>query len=337
MRTILQGTSVAAALVLSAGVALAQNLILNEPTAGTRTIPLAEGTNVQITPDGNIEVSAQANLDCPDGPDDPPGDGPRVSLSASPAAIQPGQSTTISWNISGEFTSCRTSGGAGTSWATLNVNSRSGSEVYSLNQDTSFSMSCTGPGGTDSATRLVDVGTEDPSTPFAIPEGCGGLQPNGTSWAGADDLRTGGNEQFGTFTQAFDNPWPGVSNINRRLGVPRNRFIALRFNASPTLGQSGRINTDIDAFGGREKVVSIAECPGDFRRTLPQGCRVAGVFFNVAWANEDAQGNVPAGHCRLEPGKRYYLNVIFGDRNDPSVNLCPGSECSFLGQLFINQ
>ena len=335
MRTIFRGAGAIATLLLAAGAASAQSLILNEPTAGQRTIPLASGSQVQILPNGNISVSAANDLECSGGGG---GNRPNVNLTANPASIDRGGSSTISWNITNGFTSCTTSGGAGTSWSTLNVNSNTGSEVFSnLQGNTSFSMSCTNAAGSGSDTVVVNVGNDPGGPGGTIPAGCEGIQPAGARYAAADDFRTSGTtEAWYTFAEAYSLPWPGNSNVNRRLNVPRGDYIALKFQPSSVVGQAGRMSTELD-LAGREKIMTITECPGDFRPSIPVECKRFDVFTNLFWANEDAQGNVPFGHCRLEAGKDYYLNVMFANINDPTQNLCPGSQCIFLGQMFVNQ
>ena len=84
---------------------------------------------------------------------------PSVSLSASPTSIRLGQSSAISWNVSGTNVSCSASG----SWSggkpilgTENVTPPSvGNHAYTLN--------CSGPGGSDSKSRNVTVSDPLPS------------------------------------------------------------------------------------------------------------------------------------------------------------------------------
>jgi hypothetical protein len=76
---------------------------------------------------------------------------PSVTLSAMPASVTAGSSTTLSWT-STNATACTASGG----WS--GPRGISGSEtITALNQNTGFTLSCTGAGGTGQSSRQVSV------------------------------------------------------------------------------------------------------------------------------------------------------------------------------------
>ena len=76
---------------------------------------------------------------------------PTVSLSASPSTVSEGGSTTLSW-ISSNATSCSATG----DWS--GTKGTSGSEtINSINNDSQFVLSCTGAGGSSSASVNVSV------------------------------------------------------------------------------------------------------------------------------------------------------------------------------------
>lgn len=85
---------------------------------------------------------------------------PSVSLSASSASIDSGGSTTLSWSAS-NATSCSASGG----WS--GTRGTSGSEAVSPTADTTYSLSCTGDGGTDTASVAVTVNALPPELSFS--------------------------------------------------------------------------------------------------------------------------------------------------------------------------
>jgi hypothetical protein len=95
-------------------------------------------------------------------PPPPDPEAPTLSLSASPVEISAGQSSTLLWS-STNSSSCSASWTASTA--------TSGSQAVSPSVTTTYSMFCTGAGGsvTDIATVTVVTVTEPPSTPgFSI-------------------------------------------------------------------------------------------------------------------------------------------------------------------------
>src|SRR3989344_4854106 len=80
----------------------------------------------------------------------PPPEPPTLSLSASSATINNGQSLVLSWS-SVNTTNCSASGG----W--LGGKSLSGSETVSPTQNTTYGLSCSGPGGSISREQTVQV------------------------------------------------------------------------------------------------------------------------------------------------------------------------------------
>src|SRR5450759_1155476 len=104
---------------------------------------------------------------------------PTASLSANPTAITAGQSPTLTWS-STNATSC-----TGTGFSTGNATA--GSVTVTPSITTSYSVSCTGSGGTATASATVGV---FPSGPVAV-----------TTYH-YDTLRTGWNKQETTLTAA---------------------------------------------------------------------------------------------------------------------------------------
>ncbi|MEO5635270.1 MAG: S8 family serine peptidase [Candidatus Paceibacterota bacterium] len=86
---------------------------------------------------------------------------PTLSLSANPTSITSGQSSTLSWS-STNAASCTASGG----WS--GVKTTSGSELVAPTQTTSYTLSCTGTGGTVSQSATVTLPSPSGSVPLAI-------------------------------------------------------------------------------------------------------------------------------------------------------------------------
>ena len=93
----------------------------------------------------------------PPPPAPPPAPAPTISLNASPAAIERGQSTTLSWN-STNATSITIDNGVGTVEA-------SGNRSVNPSSSTTFMARATGPGGSAVAEARVTVTAPLPVTP----------------------------------------------------------------------------------------------------------------------------------------------------------------------------
>ncbi len=96
---------------------------------------------------------------------------PQIDLTATPASIPFAGSTTLNWSVS-DADSCNATGAWSGSRATSGVES-----VGNLQVDSAFTLTCTGAGGTNSATANVDVGADvilDPVLQFQlVPFGLG--------------------------------------------------------------------------------------------------------------------------------------------------------------------
>ncbi len=82
---------------------------------------------------------------------------PTVNLTANPSSIQTGQSSTLTWSVS-NATSCVASNG----WSG-NKNANGGSQVVSPTSNTTYTLTCTGPGGSASDTATVTVTQAPPA------------------------------------------------------------------------------------------------------------------------------------------------------------------------------
>jgi len=97
---------------------------------------------------------------------------PTVSLSASPASIVAGGSSTMTWSSTGAG-SCTASGG----WS--GAKATSGSQAVNPSSTTSYSLSCTGAGGSasQSATVTVTAAAGGAITPALVPSRMSGVAP----------------------------------------------------------------------------------------------------------------------------------------------------------------
>jgi peptidoglycan-associated lipoprotein len=95
----------------------------------------------------------------PPPPPPPPPKAPTATLNASPTQIQPGQSSTLTWNTENADD------------VTLDGNkvNSSGSQSVSPTQTTTYHLTAKGPGGTQDATAQVEVTQPPPPTPTPTP------------------------------------------------------------------------------------------------------------------------------------------------------------------------
>lgn len=92
-------------------------------------------------------------------PPPPPPAAPTVTqLTAEPASIQRGQSSTLRWQVSGQTTSISINQGVGTVQAT-------GSQRVQPNDSTTYVLTATGPGGSNTASTTVTVTAPPPPPP----------------------------------------------------------------------------------------------------------------------------------------------------------------------------
>ena len=106
---------------------------------------------------------------CDNGDDDPPAPAPAppppapaVAIVASPAAVQLGSASTISWSSS-NATSCTASG----AWTGAKATSGTEGATPQAAGDASYSLTCTGDGGTASSATTVTVSAGPPAVPTA--------------------------------------------------------------------------------------------------------------------------------------------------------------------------
>jgi hypothetical protein len=78
---------------------------------------------------------------------------PTVTLSASPTSVTTGQSSTLTW-ASTNATSCNATG----AWSITNLPTSGSQSTGALNQTSTYSLTCTGDGGSATASATVTVG-----------------------------------------------------------------------------------------------------------------------------------------------------------------------------------
>ncbi len=129
----------------------------NRPVSGTETRgPLTANTSFSLTcagPGGSVTRTRSVTVTTA-----PTSPAPTLSFSVTPSTVTSGQSVSLNWSTT-DTTGCT----AGNGWT--GSRATSGTETRGpLTANTSFSLSCTGPGGSVSQSRSVTV-TAAPTTP----------------------------------------------------------------------------------------------------------------------------------------------------------------------------
>ena len=290
----------------------AEDLILDG-----RTIPLDSTSTLSIDPiTGNIiATSANGDLTCSE-----VGFPPTLSLSASPSAVNSGESSVVSWTLGNDATTCTKSGGWSGNFTGADVTNGTHSQTMSnLTLSTTYNLVCSNNfGSSPQRSTIVSVnggnpncvtqppilnGNEDFSikivrgTAFGQP----GSPPNPLTYDGTyDDIAPGVG-------------WPGVLGTQSDANLTKNNYIAMQFNTDTTNATARfSLTTPGNAQGPptTATTVAISECPGDFTEHLGQSrcLSVGGANPNLTWSQNPAANAVL--NCKLDKNKTYYLNIV---------------------------
>ncbi len=182
--------------------------------------------------------------------------GPVVTLTASPSSVSSGGSSTLTWTVSGSVTSCTASGG----WSGSKSTSGGSQDITSIPSTTTFTLSCTGPGGTTVQSTTVNV-QDAPSvvftaSPSAVASGGSSTltwSVSGTvdscvasgAWSGSKST-SGGNQSTGSIfapsTYTLTCNGPGGSDT-QTVNVSITSGPVVTFTASPSSVSSGGSST----------------------------------------------------------------------------------------------
>jgi len=126
-----------------------------ETTSGTKSVSPSSTTTYTLTCTGAGGTSAPANATVTIAP------APTATLTANPATIASGASSTLTWS-STNATSCTASGG----WT--GTEATSGTTSVSPSSTTTYTLTCTGAGGTAIASALLTVGVATPNVTIVV-------------------------------------------------------------------------------------------------------------------------------------------------------------------------
>ncbi len=159
------------------------------PNGSTAVGPLTADSRFVLTcsgSDGTVEDTATVSVADPAAPS--------VSLAADPTSVVLGDSTDLQWSAA-DADSCEASGG----WS--GARSTSGTEtVGPLDTDRTFTLSCTGPGGTGSASVRVTVYDPTPAPSISLAASPSTVAAGGTSTLTWDTTDAGSCEASGAWS-----------------------------------------------------------------------------------------------------------------------------------------
>ena len=328
---------------LGSGAAIAQSLILKNPTTGSTLVqyPLATSASCVLTGTGDIEVRPQpaggtaGDGWCPQGaaPTPPTFPGP---LTVTPSAIITGNTVSASWTSSGA-TGCSGSatrnGGAVTvsGWSGAQPTSQTGLQFTPPTAGAYvFTITCTNTAGsTPSSSATINV--TDPGT-----GACAGVLPtfagqtrqitfnNTTALKNEanDDLPLGPVD-IRFWSPFFGLQFPETRGDNAILPAENGKYVAFEFNTgAPVLApdREGQITWVPPSSNEGQVLVAITECPGDFTNLPPGSASTNGNAIcrgpqngtgAVIWVIEPSSNPTSNFVCHLQENTTYYVNVTY--------------------------
>jgi hypothetical protein len=336
----------ALALLAISGVVSAGDLVLKLGTAqvpvyhripitGTVTISPTTG---DVTVDPVAEAGTSLDGWCPAG-----GGGgtpaPVVSnFVATPSSLPAGGgSVQLTWSVTNS-TGC--SGTSSPTVAGWNGSVSTGATVNLTSSGTyTFSLSCTGAGGT-SSTINRQVTVANTTTPTACTNR---PPPTGLTRQGAmvNNPRFAENNEF-NFNVSI--PLTGYSPIlgafpaagqSAYVFIDTDKYVAMEFSTTGVNnGVFGEVSWEQPATNGAPLWAMISECPGDFEFVTSPLCKSHGGASGLTWI----VGVTNNWGCRLEPNKTYYLNAVYATTTSWTNTSCRNSDGAPLSNChwFIN-
>lgn len=126
--------------------------------------------------------------------------------------------------------------------------------------------------------------------------------------------------------------WGGSAGF--ALGVYSGQYVALEFATGPDQAQIGQLFREVDAaLASGWAHWSISRCPGDFPAAMDPCHAAGGAVGSLGW--EIGTNTVP-NYCHLEANTTYYLNILFGAKDDPTSSSCPADVCGHVYQQTVS-
>lgn len=262
-----------------------------------------------------------------------------LGFTANPTTVNSGESSTITWTLANNVTTCTKSGDWTGNFTGSEVTNGSHSLlVENITSNSTFNLICVNSVGSSLSSTvivLVNNGSPDCSTqpPILngdedftirlIPGATGGQQgtpSNPATYDGTyDDIAPGSG-------------WPGVLGTQSFFNLTSNKYIAMQFSTDNTNAIAKLVFTPPGNGQGPPSTattVSISECPGDFTTHLNQArcLRIGGAIPNLRWSQNPDTNTLT--HCKLEINRIYYLNIVHSNdvENDYKITDCTSTNC----------
>ncbi|GMV28973.1 MAG: hypothetical protein AMXMBFR59_10980 [Rhodanobacteraceae bacterium] len=133
--------------------------------------------------------------------------------------------------------------------------------------------------------------------------------------------------------------FPGTVNLNQRVFLSRNGYVALQFTvpSNLTLDTTGafRFEETQPQTSPARMSMTISKSCGDFSPTATAPLTNACVLNNATTNGNLFWGYAPGNPmvCQLQPGETYFLNIIHASLNAPLTTYCQG----YCGNTIQNQ
>jgi len=258
------------------------------------------------------------------------------SLTANPAAVNIGESSTILWNLSNDVSSCIKSGDWSGAITGPDVsNGIHASIIANITTDKTFNLQCSNANGITSL-QSTTVSAIDPCS--SSPPILGGNEDRtvlGNATANSDPYDGNYSKLQG---ELVTRPWPGIFGETYSLSLTKDQYLSAAFN-SGSLTQSGGIQftltTSLQGLPPNTQTVVISECPGDFNTHLNQPECISN--SNLRWSTDPTANDFGAfpKSCILEKNKAYYLNIVHSDNSEGdnfATSDCSSTYCGILFQ-----
>ena len=363
-------TVAAAALVAASPAAvfaqttLRLNWTATDGTAKT-CIVSTDATGVSLDPaTGKLLANATFGADCPTVATTPPVSAPVITngLDANelPSSSVAGATHTVSWSADADTCSYSASSlpAEVTGWPTTgNVCSDADScgtthsvplTLPAVAGNYVFDLSCRRNGSSVVATsrRTVTVPVVTPPTAGCVAPA--GLMRLDTAYVEFNYTVSNGRVANATrFEDIFgystaESPlraFPGTVNLNQRVFLSRNSYVALQFTvpSNLTLNTTGafRFEETQPQTNPARMSMTISKSCGDFSPTATAPLTNACVLNNATANGNIFWGYLPGNSavCQLQPGETYFLNIIHASLNAPLTTYCEG----YCGNTIQNQ
>ncbi|TDR48769.1 hypothetical protein DFR29_101393 [Tahibacter aquaticus] len=365
----------AAALLFSiaavSGSANAQNASLRltwTPSGGSPKTCVFTADSTGVNMDGNGALTATgsfATADCPSGGGGGVSD-PVITngLDATdlPSPTSVGTSTTVTWAATADscaYNNVFPSGATVANWPSTGTACANASDCAQTHTTPitypaiagsyQFGLTCTKAGAANPATttRTVTVNSVGGGETCVAPSGLSRttslyVEYNAGPSTGRTVDGTKFEEVFGHNTSGSTRFFPGTSNLNQRLFIPRNSYVSLKFTVpsnlpAQTYGMFRFEETQPQTSPARMSMTISKSC-GDFATTAtaPLTNRCVLNDANVTSNNNFMWGYYPgnASMCQLVPGETYYLNIVHAGLSAPTTSYCAAGSC---GNVVQNQ